>query len=110
MSVSVERHGGTVIARIHGDMDLTTAEAIRLRLDREIDIGCSHMVLNLSRVSFIDSSGLGVILGRYRRLQGAAGRLSLVGVSRRLRPVLELSGILSLLPVGERESEVVRGG
>ena len=110
MSVSVQRRRGAVVARIVGDMDLSTADEIRTLLDREIDLGCRHLVLNLGRVSFIDSSGLGVILGRYRRLAAMGGRLVLVGVGDRLLPVLDLSGVLNLLPVRQSESEVVRGG
>lgn len=106
----MHRKGTAVVARIQGEMDLRTADDLRAALDQEIDRGCPHLVLNLKRVSFIDSSGLGVILGRYRRLRSLGGKLTLVGPSPHLKPVLDLSGILGIMDVADDEAEVVRGG
>lgn len=110
MSVTVHRRGGLTVARISGEMDLSTADEIRKVLDQEIDRGCAHMLLGLRKVTFMDSSGLGVILGRYRRLDALGARMTLVGVSDQVRPLLDLSGLLKLLPVVDDESEVGSGG
>jgi stage II sporulation protein AA (anti-sigma F factor antagonist) len=87
---------------ITGDLDLTTADSLRERLDDLIvRYPDKDLILDLKDVPFIDSSGLGVILGRYRRLQDRGRRMGLIGVRANVRSVLDVAGVSRIISVGE---------
>ena len=110
MILQVEDKGCSLVARLTGEIDLQVADALRTALDRAMgERGTRHLVLNLSRVSLIDSSGLGVILGRYRRLLHSGGRVGLVGLAPTVRRVLELSGLLRIMREYASEGEALAG-
>lgn len=100
MTVVHSLHGGRVVVALKGDLDLTTAKPLRQTLDQLLDrYPGKDLVLDLAEVGFLDSSGLGVILGRYRRLQAEGRRLTLAGVKPGIRAVLDLAGICAIVPV-----------
>lgn len=92
--------GTRLVLALAGDLDLTTAEALTQALDDLLKhYDQREVALDLAEVGFIDSSGLGVILGRFRRLSSAGRSLSLTGVRPTVRTVLEIAGIPSVMPV-----------
>lgn len=92
--------GNHVIVGIKGDLDLKTAPPLREALDKLIDrYRDKSLVIDLSEVDFVDSSGLGVILGRYRRLASQSRTISLHGVRPSVRAVLELAGVDSIMTI-----------
>lgn len=92
------------MVRVVGEIDVRTAPGLRHALDRAVLDGAGDVVLDLADVAFLDSSGLGVILGRYRRMP--AGR-SLVLRSPRahVRSLLEIAGVTRLLTVEDGAPE-----
>jgi stage II sporulation protein AA (anti-sigma F factor antagonist) len=105
----VQRRGAELVVRLAGDLDLTSADEIRTVLDQYIDAGCRHLVLHMQEVTFIDSSGLGVLLGRLRRLEPLGGHMTVVRPSPHIRRLLEFSGLKGLLSFAEREEVGGRG-
>lgn len=95
--LTVDSRGNTLIARLSGELDLQVADELRTRLDRVLDETAPvNLMLNLEAVSFLDSSCLGVILGRYKRISGGSGEMVFVCVPPGIRRVLELSGLLRI--------------
>jgi stage II sporulation protein AA (anti-sigma F factor antagonist) len=95
--LTVERRGQTLIARLAGELDLRVADDLRAGLDRALDdTGAINLVFNLEKVSFMDSSCLGVILGRYKRVCGNKGTMTFVAVAPGIRRVLEFSGLFRI--------------
>jgi stage II sporulation protein AA (anti-sigma F factor antagonist) len=108
--LQLEDKGRSLVARLNGEIDLQVADALRTALDRAMgEKGTRNLVLNLSSVSLIDSSGLGVILGRYRRLLQNGGRVGLVGPGPTVKRVLELSGLLRIMREYASEGEALAG-
>jgi stage II sporulation protein AA (anti-sigma F factor antagonist) len=104
IQVETERIGTTLVVRLAGELDHHTAEVVRERVEADLDSGiCKNMILSLEKLSFMDSSGLGVILGRYKRISQLGGKMSLCAVNDSLRKIFELSGILKILPVYDTE-------
>ncbi|MCY0877639.1 MAG: anti-sigma factor antagonist [Firmicutes bacterium] len=102
MTIIHSVHRQSVHVRIKGDLDLKTADALRESLDQLIDrYRDKDLVLDLEDVAFMDSSGLGVILGRYRRLAQQGRRLRLEGVRPAVKVVLELAGIDSIMSISD---------
>ena len=84
-----------------GDLDLVTAKTMKQTVESVLysRLGVKHLVLNLKDVRFIDSSGLGMLIGCYKFMQGRQGSMMLSDVSAALYRILELSGIKKLMPV-----------
>ena len=106
--------GSALCVKVDGDMDVYGAEEFRRQVDGMLQgSGARDLVLNLSSVRFVDSSGLGAILGRYRRVSQSRGQMVLVGVRSRLRPMLDLAGIHRIIPTASSEEEaldMLKGG
>lgn len=106
--VECSRHGRTLVVRLQGELDVATAPAVREEVDAFwLSQGGGHLLLNLGRITFLDSSGLGVILGRYRRTQQVGGRMVLVAPPESIVPTLQLSGIYQLVRVHATEQEAL---
>lgn len=96
---------GYLMALVSGEIDLSVADELRSRLDNQLEAsGLKKLVLDLSNVSFIDSSGLGVILGRYKKLQNIGGKIVIIGASPTVKRILELSGIMRIIEVSDDRS------
>jgi stage II sporulation protein AA (anti-sigma F factor antagonist) len=107
MTFTLRRKNRTLIIYIKGELDLVTANDFREAVDRTMEeMMAKNLLIDLSNVSFIDSSGLGVILGRFRKISAKNGQLILVGLNPNVKRILELSGILSFIPVCTDETEV----
>lgn len=104
MYINIEIFRGALLARPVGELDLASADSFRTALDNALDDNkVGHLIVNLSGISYIDSSGLGVLLGRYKRVASSGGRVSLVAARPQVRKILELSGLLRIM--GEYNSE-----
>lgn len=96
------------MARPVGELDLQVADLFRQQLERHLAITrAKNLVLDLSRVSFIDSSGLGVILGRYRRVKAQGGEVAIVNVQPPVDRLLELAGLHRLVRFYANEEEAL---
>lgn len=90
-SLKFAREDDTDIVRVVGELDVATAPALRQALNDLIDEnGCRTVRLDMARMTFIDSTGLSVLLGGLRRLREAGGELVLANPSRSSFRVLEI--------------------
>ncbi|MCL6548476.1 MAG: anti-sigma F factor antagonist [Alicyclobacillus sp.] len=100
---------GVLVVRMRGDLDHHAVERIRDEIERELKMtGYRALVLSFRAIDFMDSSGLGLILGRYRSVTQHGGKLALCEVGDSLRRLFELSGILKIVPVYGTEDEAIR--
>ena len=101
MVVRIEQAAGVITARLSGELDHHTARVMREQIDAAVGGFPAQLLrLDFSGVGFMDSSGIGLVMGRYRLMQSRGGRLLVVGVSERLLRVMRLAG-LQRLPVWE---------
>jgi stage II sporulation protein AA (anti-sigma F factor antagonist) len=108
MELDLEIKQDTLLVRPKGELDLVVADEFRTILENALDNRpINFLVLNLSQVSFIDSSCLGVILGRYKRLAQVNGRVSLVSAQPQVRRVLEMSGFFRIMKEYPNEEEAL---
>jgi anti-sigma B factor antagonist len=105
--VQVEERDGWVIARASGDLDLTTAPRLRERVVQLVTGGQPRVVLDLDGVDFVDSTGLGVLVGLLKRTRSQGGNLRLVSSRRSLQKVLELTSLDRALPLARTVDEVL---
>lgn len=105
-----EERGGWLVVRVSGELDLSGADAFRREVDGLVErTGLRRVLLNLRRVTFVDSTGLGAILGRLRRLQAVGGSLRLVLPAAPTRALLAAAGLDRVLAVYRSEEEALVG-
>jgi len=92
--------GYVLVVKPQGELDHHAATTFRAEVDQELNRGIiRHLVLDLSALTFMDSSGLGVILGRYRQLAQWRGKMVAFGLQPGVQKVFVLSGLPKLIPV-----------
>jgi stage II sporulation protein AA (anti-sigma F factor antagonist) len=96
MRKRVERQ--TLHLYIDGELDMKNAGDLKQLIDSEIDKkGIKTVVLHMQDLKFIDSSGLGVILGRYKKLLPLGGKIKITNVPPHLYKIMELSGLPKII-------------
>ncbi len=81
------------VVRVEGEVDVYTAPQLRERLDAEIEAGRYDFVVDLSGVSFMDSTGLGVLVGRLKQIRVHDGTMRLVCAHDRVLKVFVITGL-----------------
>ncbi len=99
--------GWTVIAA-SGEIDVAAAPALRTRLTELVEDGDVQVVVDLEEVDFIDSTGLGVLVGAVRRARSAAGDLRLVCTNSRLLKVFDVTGLDEVFTIAASVEEAVQ--
>ncbi|MFC5752109.1 STAS domain-containing protein [Actinomadura rugatobispora] len=84
------------VVTISGEIDVFTSPRLRERLLDIIDNGALHLVVDLSEVTFLDSTGLGVLVGIYHRLRARDGSMSFMGVNDRVRRVFHVTQLTKI--------------
>ena len=93
LGLTAETAGGTTIAELTGELDIASAPALRDQLLSLLRPGSSRLVIDLSRVSFCDASGLTVLVNTARRARLLDGFLRLAAVSPQVGRVLNITGL-----------------
>ena len=79
--------------RVHGEVDMASAPELRRQLVGLVDAGRPHIVVDLELVEFMDSTGLGVLIGGVRRTRASGGDLRIVCTNDRLVSLFEITGL-----------------
>ena len=88
----------TLIVKIDCELDHHTSESLRRRVDNEIQrVMPKMLVFDFSKVNFMDSSGIGVILGRYKNIERANGTAAMIHVKPEINRVFEISGLTKII-------------
>ena len=99
---------GTQLISFTGCFDKYAKDALEAAIARAQEIGCQQIMLNLARLSWIDSSGLGRILLTHYRLQAQGIRVSLIALTPQVREMLELVRIPDIIPIFETSEEALK--
>jgi anti-sigma B factor antagonist len=91
--ISVRGDGGAPTVVVEGEVDVATAPSLRNELYRLIENGATRVVVDLSGMDFIDSTGLGVFVGALKRAREGGGGIELRGLKPSARKVFEITGL-----------------
>jgi len=109
LNLKLTNRGTTLIATIIGELDHHSAEHIIQKLDAEMmKSSTKNLIMDFSKVNFMDSSGIGVIIGRYKKIKSLNGKLSITGINDKILWIFNLSGILKLMPAYENIDEAIK--
>jgi anti-anti-sigma factor len=99
---------GVAVVRVAGEVDVATCGLLRGRLLRIVtDEGFRGLVVNLAGVRFMDSTGIGVLAGVWRRVAATTAGLALAAPAPPVRRVLDTAGLTKVLPVYDTEADAV---
>lgn len=134
MEIIYEMTGDTLTAQLMGELDHHAAAKVRSEIDDTMDrYGAKNLIFDFGKVTFMDSAGIGVVLGRYKRLQtggesdakhigkqaaadtaadiavgtarAVCGRVVITGCSQKIYSILHMAGIFSLMKYTETKEE-----
>jgi anti-sigma B factor antagonist len=94
-----------VVVDISGEMDAYTSPRAKQMMAGLIEEGCRHLIINLRHLSFIDSSGLGTLLGTLRRAREQGGSLRLVAPPTHVRRIFEITRLTYSFPIDASEDD-----
>ncbi|MGI5849823.1 MAG: STAS domain-containing protein [Christensenellales bacterium] len=98
MYIQVRQQSDHITAYLSGELDHHTADQVKAELDGIIKkFKNTNLVLDLKNLSFMDSSGLGVLLGRYKKLKGYGNSLYIKNANRQVEKVFNVSGIYRII-------------
>ena len=99
MEVKYLNTSKTLIIKITEEIDEFEVKEIRRKADYEIErYSPKKVIFDFDRVTFMDSSGIGMIIGRYKQVTMFGGKMELTNLTESVRKIFELSGILRLIP------------
>lgn len=103
MQATLNTADQVLTVHLSGEIDHHSVREVRQQIDREIEINMpALLVMDFSSVTFMDSSGIGLVLGRYRILSKNGAELAIIGCSPHIYKLLQLSGIEKLAKLEER--------
>ena len=92
---------------LEGEVDVYTAPVLRQAIVDQVEAGVKHLVINLSRVEYLDSTGLGILIGGVKRLKEQGGSLKLAGPSARITRIFEITGLNKIFDVFASEQDAL---
>jgi stage II sporulation protein AA (anti-sigma F factor antagonist) len=93
-----------LIFEITEELDHHVSDKIRKRADYEIQrFMPKRVIFDFKRVNFMDSAGIGLIIGRYKQAECYGGKLEIINVNEKVKRVFEMSGILKIIPILDNE-------
>lgn len=98
--MKINVNGDVLTACLDGEIDHHSAPSVRNAVDEAVFMNSpKKLVLDFSDVSFMDSSGVGLIMGRYKLINGKSGTLEVRGLKKRDKRIVEMSGLKKLVEI-----------
>ena len=99
LNLSIQRHDDRALIQIGGEVDLATCPQLRAALVELVDRGFHQLIVDLEQVSFLDCTGIGVLVDALRHAQAHNGSLRLVGPRPPVWRVLTLTEMTAVFPI-----------
>ncbi|MGB9377462.1 MAG: STAS domain-containing protein [Mycobacteriales bacterium] len=107
LSLSTRTEGERTIVSVGGEIDVYTAPKLREQLIDLVSNGSYHLIVDMEAVEFLDSTGLGVLVGGLKRVRAHDGSLSLVCNQERILKIFRITGLTKVFPIHASVAEAV---
>jgi len=107
MSVKTENKSGLMICRVEGEIDINTAPDIKKAFEKILAKREPKVVVNLSKVTYVDSSGLATLVEILKNMRSYGGKLKLTNLSPKIRSLFEITKLEKLFDIIAEEEEAV---
>src|SRR5688572_4314787 len=109
LGLDVQKTGSHAIVDVKGEIDVYTAPKLREKLIELVSEGSYDVVVNLEGVDFLDSTGLGVLVGALKRVKAHDGSLSLVCTQDKILKIFKITGLTKVFPIHGSVEEATTG-
>lgn len=109
LGLDVSDRDGFAVLAVSGEVDVATVPRLREQLHGLVADGRTSIVVDLDKVDFLDSTGLGVLVGALKRVKANDGELALVCTQPRIRKVFEVTGLTKVFSLYDSVDEAVTG-
>lgn len=104
MEKLIQKRGVTLVVKVPAEVDHCFADTVREEVDRRLQTEDIELLeFNFKNTEFMDSSGIGLLMGRYKLMRALGGEVRITHAGERIRKILVLSGIHKIIPI-EKES------
>lgn len=110
MQLSTDIMDNHMIVKLNGELDHHTSEDVRKKIDQMYyNNNLKNIVLDMTGLNFMDSSGIGLIMGRYKNCIERKGKILIVSTSPYINRMLKMSGLLKLVNIYQTIEEAIKG-
>lgn len=107
--IRTERRGSSVFVELEGEIDHCSARNMKEVIEKSIkDVQIKKLILDLKRVTFMDSSGVGMMIGRYRTMKERGGCILAFGLSQQTEKLFKMAGLHRIIKIVEDVEEVTQ--
>lgn len=106
--ISVRNDGSVPIIDLSGEVDAYTSARFREAMVDLIETGAANLIVSMMKVEYIDSSGLGALVGGLKRSTERGGRIVIVCDNPQIKKVFEITGLEKVFPLYDVEADAVR--
>ena len=107
LGIDVRKVDSHSVVDVKGEIDVYTAPKLREKLIELVSEGSYDVVVNLEGVDFLDSTGLGVLVGALKRVKAHDGSLALVCTQDKILKILKITGLTKVFPIHSTVDEAV---
>ncbi len=107
LSLSTRTVGDRTVVEVGGEIDVYTAPKLREQLVDLVADGQYHLVVDMERVEFLDSTGLGVLVGGLKRVRAHDGSLRLVCTQERILKIFRITGLTKVFPIHDSVEDAI---
>lgn len=107
LSLDTRRDGDHSVIVVAGEIDVYTAPQLRDAISDLVAEGIFHIVVDMGGVEFLDSTGLGVLVGGLKRVRAHGGSMRLVCTSERLLKIFRITGLAKVFPIHDSVDDAV---
>ena len=107
LSLETRQDNGRTIIEVGGEIDVYTAPKLREQLIELVSDGCYHIVVDLEKVDFLDSTGLGVLVGGLKRVRNHDGSLQLVCTQEKILKIFRITGLTKVFPIHSSVADAI---
>lgn len=108
LTLNHQQDGEHIILEVGGEVDVYTAPKLRERLVELVGQGHYQLIVDMTKVEFLDSTGLGVLVGGLKRVRSHDGSLALVCDQERILKIFRITGLTKVFTIYESRDEALR--
>ncbi len=99
LDIKTERADGSCVITVAGEVDVYTSPTLKREIARVMDDGCENVIVDLEKIGFIDSSGLGVLVSALRAMKEQGGTMRLVCSADSILKIFRITGLDKVFPL-----------
>ena len=109
MDLSITRadHGDQTVVHLGGEIDVYTAPKLRDQISELVNAGKTNLIIDLEAVDFLDSTGLGVLVGGLKKVRAQDGSMSLICAQDRLLKIFRITGLAKVFTIHADEASAL---